>query len=70
MDEKLIQTDGSLEGRVTSLEIRMAVAESNIKEVSKKLDKIDNNISKLTWIIISAIVLAILGSILKGGFTI
>lgn len=59
--------DGSIEGRVTSLEIRVAVAESTIKEIGKKLDKIDANISKLTWIVIGAVVLAILNTVIKGG---
>lgn len=59
--------DGSTEGRLTSLEIRMAVAESNIKEFRGKLDKIDNNINKLTWIVIGAVVLAILKSTFGGG---
>jgi hypothetical protein len=56
-----------LEGRLTSLEIKVAVLESNQKEVDKKLDKIDTNISKLTWIVIGAVVLAILNSVIKGG---
>jgi wobble nucleotide-excising tRNase len=56
-----------LEGRLTSLEIKVAVLESNQKEVDKKLDKIDTNISKLTWIVVGAVVLAILNSVLQGG---
>jgi hypothetical protein len=61
------QHDGTNEGRITSLEIRVAVAESNIKEFRGKLDKIDANINKLTWIVIGAVVLAIVNSVLKGG---
>lgn len=57
----------SLEGRVTSLEIRMAVAESNIAEVRSQLNKIDAGISKLTWIVISSVVGAVLAVVLKGG---
>jgi hypothetical protein len=68
MQSSLSAHDGTVEGRVSSLEIRMAVAESNIKEFGRKLDKIDNNISKLTWIVISAVILAVLQSVLKGGF--
>jgi hypothetical protein len=60
-------TNLGLEGRLTSLEIKVAVLESNQKEVDKKLDKIDTNISKLTWIVIGAVVLAILNSVIKGG---
>jgi uncharacterized coiled-coil protein SlyX len=64
----------ALESRVSTLEnknitqeIEIAVLKSNQKEVDKKLDKIDNNISKLTWIVISAVVLAILNSVFDGG---
>jgi predicted sugar kinase len=67
MGETQVAHEGSIEGRVTSLEIRVAVAESNIKEFGRKLDKIDANISKLTWIVISAVVLAVLNVIFKGG---
>jgi uncharacterized coiled-coil protein SlyX len=61
MDSK--QTETTVEGRVTSLEIRMAVAESTIKEFGKKLDKIDTNINKLTWIVLAAVLGAVLKSI-------
>lgn len=67
MGETQVAHEGSIEGRVTSLEIRVAVAESNIKEFGRKLDKIDANISKLTWIVISAVVLAVLNVVFKGG---
>jgi chaperonin cofactor prefoldin len=56
-----------LESRVTSLEIRMAVAESNIKEFGKKLDKIDQNLSKVMWILIVAVIGAVLNLVLRGG---
>jgi hypothetical protein len=59
--------DGSVEGRVTSLELRMALAENNIGDIVKKLDKIDNNISKLIWIVVGAVILAVLNVVLKGG---
>jgi predicted sugar kinase len=59
--------DGSMEGRITALEIRVAVAESNIKEFGRKLDKIDNSIGKLTWIVIGAVVMAVLKSTFGGG---
>lgn len=76
MSEVVVTRDQylALEGRVSSLEnknitqeIAIAVLKSNQKEVDKKLDKIDNNISKLTWIVITAVVLAILQSVFKGG---
>lgn len=57
----------SLEGRVTSLEIRMAVAESSIDRIEKRLDKIDAGISKLTWIVLTSVIGAVLMTVLKGG---
>lgn len=42
----------------------MAVAESNIKDISKKLDKIDANITKVMWIVVTAVVLALLDNII------
>lgn len=57
-DKETIQPD-----RVTQLEVRVAVLESNQKEVDKKLDKIDANISKLTWIVVAAVIGAVLKSV-------
>ena len=55
------------ESRIGNLEIRVAINENNTANLEKKLDKIDNNISKLTWIVISAVVLAVLNIVFKGG---
>ena len=62
-----VQNGLPLDSRVTNLEIRMAVAESNIDTISKKLDKIDSGINKVLWLITSTIIIALLGFILKGG---
>lgn len=55
--------DGTTEGRVTSLEIRMAVAESHIKEFRGKLDTISSDIRKLMWLVLAAVVGAVLKSV-------
>lgn len=62
-----VQNGLPLDSRVTNLEIRMAVAESNIDTISKKLDKIDSGINKVLWLITSTIIIALLAFILKGG---
>lgn len=54
----------SLEGRVAALESRVAVTESDIKNITKTLDKIDNNTTWLLRIMISAIVVALLGLVI------
>lgn len=63
---EVVKNDSTLEGRLTSLEIKVAVLESNQQAVDKKLDKIDTNISKLTWIVVGAVVLAVLKSVFGG----
>lgn len=49
------------ESRINNLEIRTAINENNIDNLNKKLDKIDVGINKLTWIV----VIAVLGAVLK-----
>lgn len=56
----------ALEARVSNLETRMAVAERDIQGINTKLDKIDNNLSRLTWIVIVAVVGAVLKLALGG----
>lgn len=56
-----------LKSEMIAVKIDVAVAKSDINMVKGKLDKIDTNISKLTWIVVGAVVLAILNSVLKGG---
>lgn len=65
--EQLENRVSKLEDRVTGLATRLAVAESNIKDINKKLDSISNNTTWILRIIIGAIIMAILGLIFKGG---
>jgi uncharacterized coiled-coil protein SlyX len=53
-----------METRVNNLETRVALAERDIEGINKKLDKIDAGLSRLTWIVISAVVLAIVQQVL------
>jgi hypothetical protein len=46
--------------RISNLETRVAIAENNITAINQKLDKIDANISKLIWLVMAAIVGAVL----------
>lgn len=52
-----------LESEMIEVKIDVAVAKSDISMVKGKLDKIDTNISKLTWIVVAAVLGAILKSI-------
>ncbi|MDW7617887.1 hemolysin XhlA family protein [Peribacillus simplex] len=63
-----------MENRVKSLEVdmsdvktRLAVAESNIKDVKEDISSIKSNTTWILRIIVGAIVLALLGLIFKGG---
>ena len=64
-----------MEQRITELErdmvdvkMRLVIAETNIKEIYKTLDKINNNTTWILRIIIGAIVGALLALVIKGGF--
>lgn len=49
--------------RISNLETRVSIAENNITTINQKLDKIDSNISKLIWMVLAAIIGAVLRSI-------
>lgn len=56
-----------LKNEITDLKIRMKVAETNIEAVTKSVNDIKNNTSKLVWLVGSALVLTLLNLIIKGG---
>ena len=56
-----------LEVDMVDVKTRLAVAESNIEEMSKRLEKIDNNTSWTVRLLLSGIIVAVLNLILKGG---
>jgi hypothetical protein len=57
MEERL----RALEGKVQDIWTRLAVAERDIGEINKKLDKIETNTNKLLWLVGGFIILAVLG---------
>ena len=56
-----------LEDDVTDIKTRMAVAESNIKDIKDDISSIKNNTNWILRLIIGAIVGAILSLVVKGG---
>lgn len=56
-----------LESDMVDVKTRLAVAESNIKEIYKTLDKINNNTTWILRLIIGTIIAALLGLIIQGG---
>lgn len=56
-----------LRNDVVDIKTRLAVAESNIEEMSIRLEKIDNNTSWTVRLLLSGIIIAVLNLILKGG---
>ncbi len=61
---------GVVEGRVFSLEKAEVVTEERFKNIQKSLDKIDGSVSKVGWTIISAVILALVAFMLKGGLNV
>lgn len=56
-----------LEDRVTGLETRLAVAESNIKDIREDISSIKNNTTWILRLVLGAIIVASLGLIINGG---
>ena len=61
-----IERISRLETEVGQMKIDIAVAQTDIQSVKNKLDKIDQNINKLLWLVGGAIVLAILKTTFGG----
>lgn len=57
-----------LEKEVSEIKTRLAIAETNIKDIYKVLDKINNNTTWILRIIIGAIIVALMNLILQGRF--
>jgi hypothetical protein len=56
-----------LEDEMLTIKIDVAVAKSDITGIKNKLDKIDLNVSKLVWLVVGSVVLAIINMALNGG---
>lgn len=56
-----------LEVDMIDVKTRLAVAESNIEEMSRRLEKIDNNTSWTVRLLVGGFIMAVLNLILKGG---
>lgn len=55
-----------LEEKQREHEVRLAVAESDIKTIKTSISKIEGNTSKILWLVGSAIIIALLNLIFKG----
>lgn len=51
--------------RVTALETRMAVAESNIQDIKEDISSIKNNTTWILRLVMGAIILGVIGFLLK-----
>jgi hypothetical protein len=52
---------------IKDLQIRMMVAETNIKTITDSVKDIKNNTSRLVWLVGGALILTILNLVIKGG---
>ncbi|MBM7717227.1 hypothetical protein JOC94_004252 [Bacillus thermophilus] len=55
-----------LEERMTNVETRLAVAESNIKDIKEDISSIKSNTTWILRLIIGVIIMALLGLIMNG----
>lgn len=62
--DKIMERVAKLENDVNNLFVRLAVVESDIKNVYKKLDRIDAHVTWLLYIVIGAIITAILSNVI------
>lgn len=58
-----------MEEKVSGLEMRIALAEKDIRATIEKLDKIDANTTWILRLIVSAIVVSLLGLVITSGGT-
>lgn len=58
---------GKLEGDVSDLKTRVAVAEAGLKDVKEDISSIKGNTTWILRLVIGAIIAALLGLIIKGG---
>lgn len=56
-----------MDNRVTTLERNEAVSGERMSVIQSSLIKIDNNISRIVWIFVTAVVGAFAAFVLKGG---
>lgn len=64
IDERFARSDE----RLTKLEVKSAVDHERHENILKRLDRIDGHISKLVWLIITAIIGAFMTFLIRGGF--
>lgn len=48
------------------IERRVSLLEQSTKNIKEELSKINNNISKLVWIVLTAVILALLNMVING----
>lgn len=59
-----------VEGRVTSLETAQAVAAAHMTFIQASLAKIEAGVSKVVWLVFSALIVALITFIVKGGLNV
>ncbi len=65
-ERRFFESDVNMEQKVFMLERRIALLEQSTQTIKTELNKINTNISKLVWIVMSAVVLAGLNVIFNG----
>lgn len=65
--KKMEQRVGKLEVDMVDVKTRLAVAESNIKDVKEDISSIKNNTTWILRLVIGSIIMALLALIIQGG---
>lgn len=68
LNKNILKIEGFLEKygtRISDLEIWRAVHSNESEMLKQKIDKIDSNMSRVVWLVLTGVIVAILGLVLK-----
>lgn len=56
-----------VEKRLDEHDLRLTLNERDIQTITNKLDKINDNTSKIIWLVVTVLVTYVINNLLKGG---
>lgn len=73
MEEKLAEHGRriqAIESKINDIRIDMREGEVRREHIDKRFDQLDKNVSRLVWLVVSAIVGGVMSFVMKGGLTV
>lgn len=73
IEEKVAEHTGritAIESKINEIRIDMREGEVRREHIDKRFDQLDKNVSRLVWLVITAIVGGIMSFIMNGGLTV